>query len=513
MSQITIQCRLVASEATRRQLWELMAGKNTPLVNELLALMSQHPDLQTWRQTGKLPGGVVKALCEPLKTHPQFIGQPGRFYTSAIALVTYTYKAWLASIKRSQNQLQGKTRWLQMLKSDAELVEISQVSLDTLQTQAADLLVQYTSCSESVPTHSSQQRQTQKAKSSTSSSGLFQALFAAYDNTNDLLTQCAICYLLKQGCQVSDAEEDPKKFAIYRRKVEIQVQRLTEQLARRIPKGRDLTDANWLETLAIATSCVPADESQAKRWQDSLLRQWSHVPFPITYETSEDMTWFKNDKGRLCVKFNGLGEHIFQIDCDSRQLQWFQRFLEDQETKKNSKNQHSSALFTLRSSRIAWHERVGKGDPWNLYYLTLYCSIDTRLWTAEGTKQIQEEKAAEVAKSLSKTQEKGELTPQQQAFVKRQQSTLARLERPFPRPSKPLYPGQPQIVVVVSLGLEKPVTLAVVDAIANQVLTYRSVRQLLGKNYPLLNRQRRHQQTLSHQRHKAQKKGRWQSTR
>ncbi len=41
MSIITIQCRLVASESTRRQLWELMAGKNTPLVNELLALVSQ----------------------------------------------------------------------------------------------------------------------------------------------------------------------------------------------------------------------------------------------------------------------------------------------------------------------------------------------------------------------------------------------------------------------------------------------------------------------------------------
>jgi hypothetical protein len=46
MSQITIQYRLVASESTRRQLWELMTGKNTPLVNELLALVSQHPDFE-----------------------------------------------------------------------------------------------------------------------------------------------------------------------------------------------------------------------------------------------------------------------------------------------------------------------------------------------------------------------------------------------------------------------------------------------------------------------------------
>ena len=34
MSLKTIQCRLVAKESTRQQLWELMAHKNTPLINE-----------------------------------------------------------------------------------------------------------------------------------------------------------------------------------------------------------------------------------------------------------------------------------------------------------------------------------------------------------------------------------------------------------------------------------------------------------------------------------------------
>ena len=43
MSQITIQCRLVASESSRHQLWKLMAELNTPLINELLRQVSQHP--------------------------------------------------------------------------------------------------------------------------------------------------------------------------------------------------------------------------------------------------------------------------------------------------------------------------------------------------------------------------------------------------------------------------------------------------------------------------------------
>ncbi len=81
MSHITIQCRLIASLPTRRrQLWELMAGKNTRLINELLALVANHPDFETWRQKGKLPSGTVKQLCQPLKTDPRFISQPGRFY-------------------------------------------------------------------------------------------------------------------------------------------------------------------------------------------------------------------------------------------------------------------------------------------------------------------------------------------------------------------------------------------------------------------------------------------------
>jgi len=85
MSQITIQCRLVASEPTRQQLWTLMAERNTPLINELLAQMAQHPEFDTWRKKGNLPVGVVKQLCQPLRNDPRFSGQPGRFYSCALA--------------------------------------------------------------------------------------------------------------------------------------------------------------------------------------------------------------------------------------------------------------------------------------------------------------------------------------------------------------------------------------------------------------------------------------------
>jgi transposase len=100
--------------------------------------------------------------------------------------------------------------------------------------------------------------------------------------------------------------------------------------------------------------------------------------------------------------------------------------------------------------------------------------------------------------------EKGDLNDKQQAFVRCKQSTLARLKNPFPRPSEPLYQGQAHILVGVALGLDKPATAAVVDCITGKAITYRSVKQLLGDKYELLNKQRKRKQRQSHQRHKAQ---------
>jgi hypothetical protein len=227
--------------------------------------------------------------------------------------------------------------------------------------------------------------------------------------------------LLKNGCKISDKEEDPEKFAIRRRKTEIKISRLTEQIASRIPKGRDLTGEQWLEALSAATSTVPENEAQARSWQDRLLTESKSLPFPVAYVSNEDLKWSKKEKneknpskyrkrgkknkeGRLCVKFNGLGKHIFEIYCDQRQFEWLQRFYEDRQIKKKSKDQHSSALFTLRSGRIVWQEGSGIGEPWNIHRLTLHCTLDTRFWTSEGTEQIRQEKTTTLEKTATQYQ-------------------------------------------------------------------------------------------------------------
>jgi len=507
MSKVTIQCRLIASEPTRQQLWTLMAKRNTPLINELLAQISQHPDFDTWRKKGNLETDIVKQLWKSLKTDPRFSGQPGRFYTSAKALVNYTYKSWFKIQQRLQRKLEGQTRWLEMLRSDEELVQMSNCTLEVIRAKAALVLTPLASPNESTQPTNTKSKKRKKPQASNSNRSVSITLFNAYDNTEDILTKSALCYLLKNGCKIPNKEEDPEKFAKRRRKTEIKIERLTEQLASRIPKGRDLTGHTWLETLAIASTTAPTDSAEAKSWQDRLLTDSKSVPFPVAYETNEDLTWSKNSKGRLEVRFNGLGEYTFQINCDQRQLKWFQRFYEDQEIKRASIDQHSSSLFTLRSGRIAWTEGTGKGDPWNIHHLTLYCTVDTRFWTLEGTEQIRQEKATDIAKILTNMNEKGDLNEKQQAFVQRKHSTLARINNPFPRPSQPLYQGQPHILVGVALGLEKPATAAVVDGTTGEAIAYRSIKQLLGDNYKLLNHQRQQKRASSHQRHKAQKDG------
>lgn len=340
--------------------------------------------------------------------------------------------------------------------------------MDTLRTRAREILAQ-------VELQAAQDGELQNSKkprnsrnrtkeSKQTGSSTFSVLFKLYEEANEGLDQWAIVYLLKNGGKLPDQPEDAQKFAKRRRKTEIRAERLLSTLQRtRLPKGRDLSWQNWLQALADSTSRVPKDENEAADWQARLLTEAAILPFPVNYETNEDLHWLLNDKGRLCVSFNGLSEHTFEIYCDRRQLHWFKRFLEDQQTKKANKDQHSTSLFTLRSGRIAWREGKGEGEPWEIHRLILSCAVETDTWTREGTEQIRQQKASECAKVIASTKAKDNLSKNQEAFIRRREKMLTLLDNPFPRPSRPLYQGQPSILASVSYGIDRPATLAIVD--------------------------------------------------
>ncbi|WP_069789837.1 type V CRISPR-associated protein Cas12k [Cyanobacterium sp. IPPAS B-1200] len=140
MTQITIQCRLIASADTRQFLWMLMSQKNTPLINEILTRIRENPDFSQWEEKGKLPKNFISQQIAELKNDSCFQGQPSRFYASVGKIIDYIYKSWFQIQRINQFKLEGNTRWLKMLKSDAELIESFDGSIEALQNQAQQIL-------------------------------------------------------------------------------------------------------------------------------------------------------------------------------------------------------------------------------------------------------------------------------------------------------------------------------------------------------------------------------------
>jgi IS605 OrfB family transposase len=510
MSVITVQCQLKAPLESLRHLWSLMVDKNTLLVNELLNQINTHPDFDKWLKEGNIPASVIEGLCKNLRAESRFQDMPGRFANSAENLVKYIYKSWFALQEERKFRLWRKQRWLSLLRSDLELEQESGLSLEKLRTEATEILIKaQLECS---PEAEPDQATTDN------SSALWDNLFTAYDKSKSPRLRCAIAYLLKNGCQVSEVEEDPEAYRRRRRKKEIEIERLKEELNSRLPKGRNLSKQECVEAVEQEQGLILNDK-KSRQVQASPTRKQSPVPFSISYETSTDLRWSSNEQGRICVSFNGKGisKHTFEVFCDQRQLHWFERFDEDYKIFTQNKQQVPAGLLTLRSARLVWQEGEGKGEPWQVHRLLLHCSVETRLWTAEGTDEVRAEKIAKTQKIIDSMKAKGSRSLK----LKDYESSLERLQtfRGFSRPSRAGYKGNPSIVIGVSFGRAKPATVAVVNVETGEVLAYRDVKQLLSKpikegktkkkktQYEYLNRWREQQSLNSHERHKAQKNG------
>lgn len=465
-----------------------MAKRNTPLINQALHQIPQHTEFRTWQRRGTLPDVVTKKLIDALKPDPRFNNQPVWYYISAQKQVTYTFKSWLSLQRLKQWRLEGKRRWLDILQPDSTLAERAGCSLEKLRATATQIL------------------QTVEATDP------FKHLLQEYGQAKKALRQSALAYLLKRGAKLDPAIEDPDLLAQRYRKTEITIQRLETQLQASLPKGRDLTGHAQAEALIQSIQTPPLDDESYSTWHQALTREPASFPFPIIYETAETLIWSQDKQGRLLVRFQGqgTGEHWFKVYCNKPHQHWFERFLEDQETKKAGGDRHSAGLFTLRSARLSWipsKKHLNEPEPWNRYHLNLSCTVDTALWTLEGTQQIITTKAAQTATKLESMHTKAALSKTQQGYVRRLESTIERLQTPYPRPSHPPYQPRADILVGVSMGLDKPATVAVINARNQEVLTYRSTKQLLGEHYPLLHRARSERVRTSHQGHRQRLKG------
>lgn len=338
---------------------------------------------------------------------------------------------------------------------------------------------------------------------------LVDTLYEIHKKTQDVLTRCAVAYLIKNHNKVSELEEDIEKLKERRTQKEVEIKRLEKQLQdNRLPNGRDITETRYIEAFDNLIRQVPENYEECASWIANLFKKISPLPYPIDYLYG-DLSWYKNDKQHICVHFNGWAKYHFQICCNKRQLHLFERFLEDHiafEESEKGEEKLSGSLITLRSAQLLWQQGEGKGEPWKVHKLVLHCTYDTRLWTAEGTEEVRKEKTDKTQEQLRKAENNENLDKTQQIQLNKNKSSLSRLNNSFTRPSKPVYQEQTNIIVGISFHPVELVTVAIVDINTHKVLANKTVKQLLGDDYHLLSRRRRQQVHFRKEREKAQKK-------
>ena len=291
MTVITIQCLLQAKEETLCYLWNLMIEKNTLLVSEILERIKTHQELDAWIAQGYIPVTAIDKITKQLKQQPKYNKMPGRFSTSAETLVKDIYKSWFAVQRKKRNKLWGKTRWLTIIKSEQELIEATKLSLSELQAEAKKILKREQKKYDKLKQNKNSETEVSK--------DLFGHLIKIYEKitTNyekekkshlkakKLIQRCAVVYLLKNKLEFANQPEDPEKYERYKRKKEIQIERLDEQLKARLPRGRNLTKDEYLKALEQAKSLITRNE-EMEMLQARLLRSNKLIPFPVSYNTN-----------------------------------------------------------------------------------------------------------------------------------------------------------------------------------------------------------------------------------
>lgn len=562
----TIRCCLCVNPETRRYFWETMVTY-TLLVNELLEQVPQHPKFPTWQQLGKISRFEVRDILKPLKEKPAYAELPKRFVTSAELMVTYVYKSWLALQKRRHRQLVGKLRWLQAIENDLQAMLTCDLTLETIQGRATQIL----QVAEQAIDAQKDQKAAISQKRSKKSTPLLGYLLDAYEASNDELERRAICYLLRHGLKVSEEEETPDEIQLRIERKRIEVERLREQLQSQLPKGRDPTDERYLEKLGavIALPDIDLGLNDAADWLDwkaqKQLPLYNQLPYPIVYGSADDLIWSivsdpgqtdqqpkkrknpKSPRERIKVRFKGVADHIFSIQCDRRQLSFFRQFASDYLTHKATTDEEKfgMGLFALRSASLIWKEDpqskvkrkkhklkagaqsadIDPSDaPWKTHRLYLHCTFDTRLVTREGTEQVrlekltQAQKALEPSKDFSKdkateqVEEPNALTKTQASRLKSNKTTLQRLQRQPPeRPSLTPHRGNPNVVLGVSLSRHEPATAVILDRAKAQILACQTTKALLKIRNVKSSRQK--QSVLKHQKEQSCLINRWRSLR
>ncbi len=166
---------------------------------------------------------------------------------------------------------------------------------------------------------------------------------------------------------------------------------------------------------------------------------------------------------------------------------------------------YSSGLFVLRAAHLLWERQESQdryrhkslttqtaNEPWNTHQLYLHCAIETDLLTDEGMSKIQQQKIQKTSNIIAKQLKNENPSINQQQSLKKNQTSLATLNRSLPISSSQIERVNPQISVGLIFDPAKPIYLAVVDVATGKTIACRSTRQLLGVVGDDRNKSRKH---------------------
>lgn len=138
----------------------------------------------------------------------------------------------------------------------------------------------------------------------------------------------------------------------------------------------------------------------------------------------------------------------------------------------SSDKKYSSSLFTLRSAHLLWDKNEAQDryrhsslpaqtadEPWNTNQLYLHCAIETKSLTAEGMLEIKQQKTQKINNTITKQLKNDNPSVTQQRSLNKNQTSLALLDRSLPRLSRPIYQGNPQIIVGLIFDPVRPISI------------------------------------------------------
>ncbi|MHC5729859.1 MAG: hypothetical protein ACYTXY_38230, partial [Nostoc sp.] len=120
-----------------------MTQKNTPLIVQLLKIVSEQPEFEANKEKGEITNKEIIKLRKLLTKDSELEEQSGRLRSSADSFVKEVYSSWLALYQKRKKQKERKEYFLKnILKSDVELVDESNCDLQTIRSKAQEVLTQ-----------------------------------------------------------------------------------------------------------------------------------------------------------------------------------------------------------------------------------------------------------------------------------------------------------------------------------------------------------------------------------